>query len=70
MKKLFLIISLCLFATKVYAFEEGVWTDEVINDPNVIIASSEIRYHWYREITNKSPDYYFEGENDSHYVFH
>jgi hypothetical protein len=64
MKKILCLIGLCLFVTNVSAFEEGKWTDEVINDPNVVAEKSEVRYRWYKNVINYGPEYYIEGEND------
>lgn len=68
MKKLLLLfIGLLLSITKVYAFESGVWTDEIINDPNILIKDSEIKYKWYQNVENLSINYYLEGENEAIY---
>lgn len=67
MKKFFLFIGLFLFISKVDAYEIGEWTDELVVDDNVVIKESEMRYKWYKNIINVSPDYYVKDENDALY---
>lgn len=67
MKKFILFIILFLLIPKVYAWEEGVWTDEIIDDPNVEIEDTKVKYRWYQNIREYSLDYYIEEDNDLNY---
>ncbi len=68
MRKILILCIFFLLFHKVQALEED-WTDEVIDDSNVVIKDSEIRYRWYQEQEVLSDDYYIEGENDETYPF-
>lgn len=69
MKKILICLSFMLMIIKVDAFEIGEWTDEVIEDPNIIVQASEVRYQWYENVAEFAPDYYIEGENDPQYPY-
>ncbi|HHX16372.1 MAG TPA: hypothetical protein GX725_00445 [Mollicutes bacterium] len=69
MKKLILMIILFLLCNNVKALEYGVWTDEVSSNDSDRMVESEVRYKWYKEEIEYSPDYYIEGENDESFPY-
>ncbi|MDD2203119.1 MAG: hypothetical protein PHT75_02785 [Bacilli bacterium] len=67
MKKLIFFVWLLCSFTKVYATEDEMWKDYIMNDSDFYIMNAEIRYKWYTEAKIFSNDYYIENENNLEY---